>query len=108
VTTRNSTKNSNLNAAQKGKNDEFPTQLIDVELEMFAYVGFDKGAFRGKTVSLPCDDPEWSNFTRFFVTNFEKLGLRELISTCYAPNNKLSTVPYQPTLDDHGRPKTVQ
>jgi hypothetical protein len=90
--------NSSLSRARYEKNDEFYTQLVDVEREMFAYVGFDKDVFRGKTVLLPCDGPEWSNFTRFFVTNFEKLGLRELISTCYAPNNKLSTVPYQPTL----------
>lgn len=44
--------------------------------------------FRGKTVFLPCDDPEWSNFTRFFAQNFETLGLKKLISTSYAPDAK--------------------
>ena len=52
---------------------------------MNAYLEFDETAFHGKTVLLPCDDPEWSNFTKYFAQNFEKLGLKKLISTSYAP-----------------------
>jgi len=54
--------------------------------------------FKGKTVLLPCDDPEWSNFTKYFAQNFDKLGLKKLISTSYAPNSKPKEIPYQPTL----------
>jgi hypothetical protein len=44
--------------------------------------------FSGKTVLLPCDDPEWSNFTKFFAQNFERFGIKKLISTSYAPESK--------------------
>jgi hypothetical protein len=47
---------------------------------------------------LPCDDPEWSNFTKYFAQNFETFGLKKLISTSYAPNSKPKEIPYQPTL----------
>jgi hypothetical protein len=47
---------------------------------------------------LPCDDPEWSNFTKYFAQNFETFGLKKLISTSYAPNSKSRDIPYQPTL----------
>jgi hypothetical protein len=65
---------------------------------MNAYLSFDKDVFRGKTVLLPCDDPEWSNFTKYFAQRFEDLGLKKLISTSYAPNSKPKEIPYQPTL----------
>ena len=52
-------KNSNLGAAKKAKNDEFYTQYEDIEREMNAYLEYDENVFRGKTVLLPCDDPEW-------------------------------------------------
>ena len=55
-------KNSNLNKAKKEKNDEFYTQYHDIEKEINAYLEYDANTFRGKTVLLPCDDPEWSNF----------------------------------------------
>jgi hypothetical protein len=77
--------NNNLFSAKSGKNDEFYTQYADIEKEMNAYLEFDEHAFRDKTVLLPCDDPEWSNFTKYFAQNFRKLGLRKLISTSYAP-----------------------
>nr|WP_280517547.1 adenine-specific methyltransferase EcoRI family protein [Alysiella crassa] len=54
-------KNSNLSNAKKAKNDEFYTQYHDIEKEMNAYLDFDENVFRGKTILLPCDDPEWSN-----------------------------------------------
>lgn len=76
--------NSNLGAAKRAKNDEFYTQYSDIEAEMNAYVELDSDVFRGKTVLLPCDDPEWSNFTKYFAANFERFGLKKLISTSYA------------------------
>jgi ssoIM len=51
---------------------------------MNAYLEYDANTFRGKTVLLPCDDPEWSNFTKYFAQNFTRLGLKKLISTGYA------------------------
>ena len=56
--------NTNLAAARAAKNDEFYTQYHDIEAEMNAYLDYDADVFRGKTVLLPCDDPEWSSFTR--------------------------------------------
>lgn len=76
--------NSNLGAAKGAKNDEFYTQYSDIEAEMNAYVEFNPDVFRDKTVLLPCDDPEWSNFTKYFASNFERFGLKKLISTSYA------------------------
>lgn len=80
--------NENLRIAQQGKNDEFYTQFHDIEVEMNAYIEYNPDAFRGKTILLPCDDPEWSNFTRFFALKFEEYGIKKLISTSYAPESK--------------------
>jgi hypothetical protein len=90
--------NQNLGDAKKAKNDEFYTQYHDIEKEMSAYLEFNPDVFKGKTVLLPCDDPEWSNFTKFFAQKFQDLGLKKLISTSYAPNSKPAKLPYQPTL----------
>lgn len=76
--------NANLGAAKRAKNDEFYTRWEDIEAEMNAYVGFNRDVFRDKVVLLPCDDPEWSQFTRYFAANFEWFGLKKLISTSYA------------------------
>lgn len=76
--------NTSLGAAKSAKNDEFYTQYSDIEAEMNAYVEYDPDVFRGKTVLLPCDDPEWSNFTKYFAANFTRFGLKKLISTSYA------------------------
>lgn len=73
--------NSSLNKAKSAKNDEFYTQYRDIEKEMQAYLDYDPDVFRGKTVFLPCDDPEWSNFTKYFAQNFITFGLKKLIST---------------------------
>lgn len=76
--------NAKLGAAKNAKKDEFYTQYSDIEAEMNAYVEYDPDVFRGKTILLPCDDPEWSNFTKYFAANFERFGLKKLISTSYA------------------------
>ena len=73
--------NTNLANAKTAKNDEFYTQYPDIQKEINAYLDYNSNVFRGKTVLLPCDDPEWSNFTKFFAQNFELLGLKKLIST---------------------------
>ena len=85
-------KNTNLSKARSAKNDEFYTQYVDIEKEMNAYLEFDSNVFRDKVVLLPCDDPEWSNFTLYFAQNFSRLGLKKLISTSYAPKNKQGEV----------------
>ena len=96
--------NTNLANAKTAKNDEFYTQYPDIQKEINAYLDFDPNVFRGKTVLLPCDDPEWSNFTKFFAQNFELLGLKKLISTSYAPESKKYKLPYQPTLFETEQP----
>ena len=80
--------NANLGAAKAAKNNEFYTQWSDIENEMQAYLEYDPDVFRGKVVFLPCDDPEASNFTKYFALNFNKLGLKKLISTSYSPCRK--------------------
>ena len=80
--------NSTLSKAKAAKKDEFYTQFYDIEAEMEAYLDYNPDVFRGKTVLLPCDDPEWSNFTKYFAQNFEELGLKKLISTSYVPDSK--------------------
>lgn len=70
---------SNLNQAKKGKNDEFYTQISDIENELRHY----KTQFKGKVVFCNCDDPYESNFFKYFALNFNQLGLRKLIATCY-------------------------
>lgn len=87
--------NESLSAAKAAKNDEFYTQYYDIEREINAYLEFDPDVFRGKTVLLPCDDPEWSNFTLYFAQHFQTLGLKKLISTSYAPESKKYKTPYQ-------------
>ena len=85
--------NSNLREAKAAKNDEFYTQFHDIEVEINAYLEYDPDVFRGRTVLLPCDDPEWSNFTRYFAVKFDELGLRKLVSTSYAPERRSTGSP---------------
>ena len=73
-------RNSTLSAAKNAKNDEFYTQLTDIEKELRYY----KQHFRGKTIFCNCDDPFESNFFKYFVLNFNRLGLKKLIATCYS------------------------
>ncbi|MFC5283624.1 adenine-specific methyltransferase EcoRI family protein [Pedobacter alpinus] len=97
--------NSNLTNARNAKNDEFYTQYHDIEKEIGAYLEFNPKVFFGKTVLMPCDDPEWSNFTKFFAQNFERLGLKKLVSTSYAPESKNYKSDYQPTLFEVNDPQ---
>lgn len=96
--------NSNLSNAKNAKNDEFYTQYQDIEKEVNAYLEYNPDVFRGKTVLLPCDDPEWSNFTRYFAQNFERLGLKKLISTSYAIESKKFKTDWEPTLFETENP----
>lgn len=90
--------NRNLTRAKNSKNDEFYTQYQDIEKEINAYLDYNPKVFENKTILLPCDDPEWSNFTKYFAQNFERFGLKKLISTSYAPESKNYQNNYQPTL----------
>ena len=89
--------NQNLSAAKTAKNDEFYTQYPDIQKEINAYIEYNPDVFKGKTILLPCDDPEWSNFTKFFAQNFAAFGLKKLISTSYAVESK-TYKHYQPSL----------
>jgi hypothetical protein len=97
--------NSNLTNAKNAKNDEFYTQYQDIEKEITAYLEYNPNVFKNKTILLPCDDPEWSNFTKFFAQNFERFGLKKLISTSYAPESKSYKSAYQPTLFETENPQ---
>lgn len=79
--------NKNLGAARQAKQDEFYTMYPDIEREMVAYWNLNKDIFRDKVVLCPADDPEWSNFGKFFTDVFEEWGLKKLICTSYAPNS---------------------
>ena len=96
--------NENLKQAKKAKNDEFYTQWCDIEKEIMAYIEYNPDVFRDKTILLPCDDPEWSNFTKFFAQNFENFGLKKLISTSYAYESKNINAPYQISLFEEQAP----
>lgn len=95
----------NLLEAKKAKNDEFYTQYSDIQNEINAYLEYNPDVFRNKTVLLPCDDPEWSNFTKFFAQNFESFGLKKLISTSYAYESKKYKGPFQMTLFETEAPQ---
>ena len=98
--------NKNLNKAKNVRNDEFYTQFRDIQNEVNAYLEYNPDVFRGKTILCPCDDPEWSNFTKFFAQNFENFGLKKLISTSYAYDSKnpKPDFDWQPTLFEFENP----
>lgn len=75
--------NRGLGAAKAAKKDEFYTQYVDIQKEVEAYLEFDAATFRGKVVYCNCDDPFESNFFKYFAANFNRLGLKKLISTSY-------------------------
>ncbi len=75
--------NQGLGAARAAKQDEFYTQYVDIQKEVEAYLEFDPGVFRGKVVYCNCDDPFESNFFKYFAANFNKLGLKKLVTTSY-------------------------
>lgn len=80
-------KNARLSKAKNAKNDEFYTQLVDIENELRHY----KKHFKNKTVFCNCDDPYESNFVKYFAMNFNALGLKKLIATCYATSPVMYT-----------------
>jgi hypothetical protein len=75
--------NRSLSAAKAAKKDEFYTQYVDIQKEVEAYLEFDPHTYRGKVVYCNCDDPFESNFFKYFAANFNKLGLKKLITTSY-------------------------
>jgi hypothetical protein len=83
--------NNNLKKAKRAKNDEFYTQYADIQKEIEAYLEFNPNVFRGKVVYCNCDDPYESNFFRYFVLNFKKLRLKQLITTSYKPSPVANT-----------------
>ncbi len=93
-----------LTRAKKEKNDEFYTQYPTIEKEMTAYVEYNPNVFRDKTILLPCDDPEWSNFTKYFALHFEEYGMKKLISTSFAQESKNFKTDWQPTLFETENP----
>ena len=102
--------NSNLTNAKKAKNDEFYTQYGDIQKEIQAYLDYNPDVFRNKVVYCNCDDPYESNFFRYFVLNFNNLGLKQLITTSYKPspiaNTQLGLFGDDKTLaKQKGRPK---
>lgn len=104
--------NKNLNKAKETKNDEFYTQYSDIQKEIETYLEYDPNVFRGKVVYCNCDDPFESNFFRYFVLNFNKLGLKQLITTSYKPspvaNTQLQLFGDDKTLTKvKGRPKVT-
>jgi len=78
--------NEHLTNAKRVKNDEFYTQYVDIQKEIEAYLEYNPDTFRGRVVYSNCDDPYESNFFRYFVLNFKKLGLKQLITTSYKPS----------------------
>ena len=104
--------NKNLTDAKNAKNDEFYTQYGDIQKEIGAYLDYNPSVFRGKVVYCNCDDPFESNFFRYFVLNFKKLGLKQLITTSYKPspvaNTQLGLFGNDKTLTkSKGRPKVT-
>jgi len=91
--------------AQNSKNDEFYTQWGEIEQEINSYLEHNPNIFKDKIILLPCDDPEWSNFTKYFAQNFERFGLKKLISTSFAQESKAYKTSYQPSLFESNSPK---
>ena len=97
--------NDRMVKAKKSKKNEFYTRYEDIEKEMNAYVEYNPDVFRDKIILLPCDDPEWSNFTKYFAANFKRFGLKKLISTSYAFDSKVDKGSYQLSLFESESPK---
>jgi len=103
---------SDLSQAKSKKNDEFYTQYGDIQKEIEAYLEYNPHTFQDKVVYCNCDDPFESNFFRYFVLNFNKLGLKQLITTSYKPspiaNTQLSLFGNDESLKQvKGRPKVT-
>lgn len=103
-TRRGNTRHNGLAQARRNKADEFYTQYTDIEKEINAYLEYNPNVFKDKTILLPCDDPDWSNFTKYFAQNFERFGLKKLISTSYAQEKKPYKTPIQLSLFEINSP----
>jgi len=104
--------NKNLKKARKAKNDEFYTQFVDIQKEVSAYLEYNPDVFKDKVVYCNADDPYESNFFKYFVLNFNRFGLKQLITTSYKPspvaNTELSLFPDDnPPEKPKGRPKVT-
>jgi hypothetical protein len=103
--------NQTLSSAKTAKQDEFYTQYVDIQKEVEAYLEFDPDTFRGKVVYCNCDDPLESNFFKYFAANFNKLGLKKLITTSYDGSPIAGQVTLFPEYDEgngkRGRPKAI-
>ena len=102
--------NKLLHKAKKSKSDEFYTQYVDIQKEVEAYLEYNPDTFRGKVVYCNCDDPYESNFFRYFILNFERIGLKRLITTSYKPSPVANTqlglfVDNKTVTQKKGRPK---
>lgn len=83
--------NKLLHKAKKSKSDEFYTLYSDIQKEVEAYLEYNPNVFRNKVVYCNCDDPFESNFFRYFVLNFKRIGLKQLITTSYKPSPVANT-----------------
>jgi len=104
--------NKNLKKARKAKNDEFYTQFVDIQKEVSAYLEYNPDVFRDKVVYCNADDPYESNFFKYFVLNFNRFGLKQLITTSYKPSPVANTqlklfVDENPPAKPKGRPKVT-
>jgi hypothetical protein len=103
--------NRGLGAAKIAKKDEFYTQYADIQKEVEAYLEFDPDTFRGKVVYCNCDDPFESNFFKYFAANFNRLGLKKLITTSYdgspIAGEQLTFSEYEEGNGKRRRPKAI-
>ena len=103
--------NQGLGAAKVAKKDEFYTQYVDIQKEVEAYLESDSDTFRGKVVYCNCDDPFESNFFKYFAANFNKLGLKKLVTTNYDGSpiaGQLTLFPeYDEGTDTRQKPKAL-
>lgn len=96
----------NVIAAKRNKKDEFYTTYKDIKKEIDIYFNYNVNLFKNKTILLPCDDYEKSNFTKYFIDNFDKFKLKRIISTCYNYNNKGKILIYEKNKIKNGNLKT--
>jgi len=94
-----------LSGGKRAKVGEFYTRDHDIEKEMSSYNDLNPDFFKGEKILLPCDDPEWSNFTKYFSQNFQRFKIKKVISTSFATESKKYKIDYQPTLFEKKDPR---
>jgi hypothetical protein len=111
MTTQRLTSNSSLSRARNAKQDEFYTQYIDIQKEVEAYLEYNPDTFCDKVIYCNCDDPFESNFFKYFATNFNRLGLKKIITTSYdgspIASAQLSLFEYSEGNSNRPRPKAI-